>query len=180
MTEGYQRLVSAGEDAGATVTQAPARKHPDTVKQYIFISSLSVYADHSVVGIDETAPVGPLTEQQLREVEQIVPLSDGVIAQAYGPLKARCEQVLEEVMPGRVLSIRPGLIVGPYDYSDRFTYWPARVARGGELLAPGRPDRFIQLIDVRDVADWLIKMGERGQTGIYNSNGPASALSIKN
>ena len=122
-----------------SLVRASAQLLADTVKQYIFISSISVYSDFSAVGMDETAPVGTLTESQLREAEQVLPPPNGIIAQAYGemygPLKARCEQVLEETMESRVLSIRSGLLVGPYDYSDRFTYWTSRVAQGGEILA---------------------------------------------
>ena len=75
-------------------------------------------------------------------------------------------------MPGRVLTVRPGLIVGPYDYSDRFTYWVRRVAHGGEVLAPGNPAQRVQFIDVRDLAEWIIRLVETGQTGIYNATGP--------
>ena len=91
-----------------------------------------------------------------------------------------CEQAAEEVMPNGVLIIRPGLIVGPYDYTDRFTYWVVRVARGGEVLAPGRPDRFIQFIDVRDLAEWTVKMAEQKATGVYNAHGMPNTYSMKN
>jgi 2'-hydroxyisoflavone reductase len=100
-------------------------------------------------------------------------------AELYGGLKALCEQAAEEMMPGRVLILRPGLIVGPHDYTDRFTYWPVRVARGGEVLAPGRPDRFIQFIDVRDLAEWTIRMIERKATGIYNTHGLPNTLTMQ-
>jgi 2'-hydroxyisoflavone reductase len=82
-------------------------------------------------------------------------------------------------MPGRAVNLRVGLIVGPYDYSDRFTYWPARVALGGEVLAPGEPDRPKQFIDVRDVADFVLHMLETGETGTYNVTGPDYRLSMK-
>jgi 2'-hydroxyisoflavone reductase len=89
----------------------------------------------------------------------------------YGGLKALCEQAAEEVLPDRVLIIRPGLIVGSYDYTDRFTYWVERVARGGgEVLAPGRPDRHLQFIDARDLAEWTVRMVERKETGVYNAS----------
>ena len=81
-------------------------------------------------------------------------------------------------MPGRVLNIRPGLIVGPHDQSDRFTYWVQRVARGGEVLAPGNPDAPVQVIDVRDLAEWTIRMVEQGQTGVFNATGPAEHLTM--
>jgi hypothetical protein len=88
----------------------------------------------------------------------------------YGGLKALCEQTVEQVMPGRALIVRPGLIVGPYDYTDRLTYWVVRVARGGEVLAPGRPERPVQFIDARDLAEWVVLMIERQAAGVYNAN----------
>lgn len=141
---------------------------------YVFISSLSVYADVSVFGIDETAPLATITNEQLEKANAID--SSGQISavtygEMYGGLKALCEQAAEEVLPNRVLIIRPGLIVGPYDYTDRFTYWVERVARGGEVLAPGRPERYLQLIDARDLAEWTVGMIERKETGVYNANG---------
>ena len=97
----------------------------------------------------------------------------------YGGLKALCEQAAEVVLPNRVLNIRPGLIVGPDDYTDRFTYWVVRVARGGEILAPGRPDRYVQFIDVRDLAEWIVRMVERKETGVYNANGLRNNLTME-
>ena len=144
------------------------------VDRYVFISSLSVYADASIFGIDENAPVATLTSEQLKtanEIDSSGQVSAVTYGKMYGGLKALCEQAAEEVLPNRVLIIRPGLIIGPYDYSDRFTYWVVRVARGGEVLAPGRPDRDLQLIDVRDLAEWTVRMIERKERGIYNANG---------
>ncbi len=162
--------------------RASARMLAGAVGQYVFISSISVYADVSVIGVDESAPVSPITPEQLREVESITPPAKGVVARVYGELygglKALCEQAAEECLPGRTLNIRPGLIVGPYDYSDRFTYWVVRLARGGEVLAPGRPDRAAQLIDGRDLAAWTIRMVEAGQMGVYNATGPAQPLTM--
>jgi 2'-hydroxyisoflavone reductase len=83
-----------------------------------------------------------------------------------------CEQAAEAALPGRTLIIRPGLIVGPYDPTDRFTYWPRRIAQGGEVLAPGNPDQASQFIDGRDLAAWIIAMVEAGATGVYNADGP--------
>jgi 2'-hydroxyisoflavone reductase len=83
-----------------------------------------------------------------------------------------CEQAVEQTLPGRSLILRPGLIVGPYDRTDRFTYWPVRVAQGGEVLAPGRPERLVEFIDVRDLAEWTVRMVEGRQTGVYNADGP--------
>lgn len=147
-----------------------------SIDLYVFISSLSAYADVSVFGVDETAPLATLTSEQLdkaNEIDSSGQTSGMSYGALYGGLKALCEQAAEEVMPRRVLIVRPGLIVGPYDYTDRFTYWVERVARGnevGEVLAPGRPDRYLQFIDARDLAEWTVTMIERQQTGIYNAN----------
>jgi 2'-hydroxyisoflavone reductase len=132
------------------------------VDQYTFISSLSVYANPSLPGLDEGAPLARLADETVETVD----------GETYGPLKALCEKAVQEGLPGRALILRPGLIVGPYDPTDRFTYWPHRVAQGGEVLAPGRPGRAIQFIDVRDLAEWNIRLLEAGKTGVYNANGP--------
>ncbi|HEY0755450.1 MAG TPA: NAD-dependent epimerase/dehydratase family protein [Ktedonobacteraceae bacterium] len=161
---------------------AAARQLAHAVGQYVFISSISVYPDVSVPGLDESAPVSTLTPEQLREAQSITPPARGVVARIYGELygglKALCEQATAEALPGRTLTIRPGLIVGPYDYSDRFTYWVARIARGGEILVPGRPEHTMQLIDVRDLAAWTIRMVEAGQMGTYNATGPTQPLTM--
>jgi 2'-hydroxyisoflavone reductase len=139
----------------------------DAVDHYTFISSISVYDDFSSPDIDETAAVAQLKD----------PLSEN-IAEFYGALKASCEKVVENAMPGKSLIIRPGLIVGPRDTSDRFTYWPVRIKRGGEVLAPGNPDTFVQFIDVRDLADWIIRMVEHKQTGVYQATGPNKSVTF--
>ncbi|GAP14806.1 nucleoside-diphosphate-sugar epimerase [Longilinea arvoryzae] len=136
---------------------------------YVFISTLSVYADVSEPDIDENAPVARLADESVSEVN----------GDTYGPLKAACEREVIESMLDRALIVRPGLIVGPYDQSDRFTYWAHRLARGGEILAPGRPDREIQYIDVRDLAEWLVRMVENQVTGVFNAVGPAVPLTMK-
>lgn len=121
--------------------RASAEALADAVEQYTFISSLSAYANYHVAGLDETAPVATLTNEQLQQANAIDTsgqVSAATYGKMYGALKVLCEQAMEDVLPGRVLSIRPGLIVGAYDYTDRFTYWVVRVARGGEELAPGR------------------------------------------
>src|SRR5215203_624305 len=127
---------------------------------YTFISSLSVYGDTRSPGMDESVPVATIDDPANESVQEY-----------YGALKALSEQAAERAMPGRVLSVRAGLIVGPHDPTDRFTYWPRRVAEGGDVLAPGQPERFIQFIDVRDLAAWTVTMAESGGTGIYNANG---------
>jgi 2'-hydroxyisoflavone reductase len=149
--------------------------------QYVFISSQSVYADVSHAGIDETAPVKTLTNDELEEANQIDSSSQTsavTYGSKYGGLKALCEQAAEAVMPHRVLNIRPGLIVGDHDYTDRFTYWPLRVACGGEVLAPGRPDRFVQFIDAQDLADWIVRLIEQGKPGTFNATGLPDKLTM--
>lgn len=141
-----------------------------SVERYVFISSQSAYADVSVPGVVETAPLRRLTSEQLDRAYAIDTSGQPSYAELYGGLKALCEQAAEEAMPNRVLIVRPGLIVGPYDYTDRFTYWVVRVARGGEVLAPGRPARPVQFIDARDLAEWIVLMTEAGGAGIYNAN----------
>ncbi|HSB35327.1 MAG TPA: SDR family oxidoreductase [Thermoanaerobaculia bacterium] len=137
------------------------------VGQYVFISSISVYADTSKP-CDETSPVATTPDENAQKITN----------ENYGALKALCEQAAEKAMPGRVANIRPGLIVGPDDASDRFTYWPVRVAKGGEVLAPGAPTDPVQFIDVRDLAEWTIRLLDAKVTGVFNATGPAKPLGI--
>ena len=160
--------------------KAAAEVLADSVDRYIFISSQNVYADVSVAGVDETFPLRTVTAEQLDRANAIDTSGEPSYGELYGGLKVLCEQAAEGLMPKRVLIIRPGLIVGPYDYTDRFTYWVVRVARGGEVLVPGRPDRFIQLIDVRDLADWTVKMAEQQATGVFNAHGMPNTYTMKN
>jgi 2'-hydroxyisoflavone reductase len=161
--------------------KAAAEVLSGSVDRYCFISSLSAYADVSAAGVDETAPLAKLTTEQL-EAANAIDSSGQTSAvnygKMYGGLKALCEQAAEEAMSGRVLIIRPGLIVGPYDYTDRFTYWVVRIARGGEVLAPGRPDQPVQFIDARDLSEWIVRMIERHATGVYNANGAPNELTM--
>jgi 2'-hydroxyisoflavone reductase len=165
--------------------RASAEVLSHSVDLYVFISSLSAYADFSVCNIDETAPLATLTSEQLEkanELDSSGQASGVTYGEMYGGLKALCEQAAEEALPNRVLIIRPGLIVGPFDYTDRFTYWVQRVARGnevGEVLAPGRPDRYVQLIDVRDLAEWTVRMIEGKERGVYNANGLPNNLTME-
>jgi 2'-hydroxyisoflavone reductase len=139
------------------------------VSRYVFISSLSVYADFRKAGIDESYPVGKLEDETIEEIN----------GETYGPLKALCEQAVQDTFGGeRALIIRPGLIVGPHDPTDRFTYWPVRVARGGDVLAPQKSEAAIQIIDVRDLSEFVIKLIEENASGIYNATGPDYELTI--
>ncbi len=149
--------------------QASAQLLANAVDHYTFISSISVYADLAKMGVDESYPVGTLEDTTVEEVTN----------ETYGPLKALCEQAAEAIMPGRVLVVRPGLIIGPDDPSDRFTYWPHRIAQGGEVLAPEQRDQLVQFIDVRDLAGWIVRMVEEKQTGTYNATGPVRPLTMQ-
>jgi len=136
------------------------------VGRYIFISSLSVHSDYSAPGVDESSPTIVLDDPQIEEIT----------GDTYGGLKALCEQAVLEVFPEKAMIVRPGLIVGPCDPSDRFTYWPHRISRGGEVLAPDRPGRLIQFVDVRDIAAWILLAVENRMKGTYNATGPAEPL----
>lgn len=137
-------------------------------RRYCFISTISVYASFSTGGFDEDAPVLPTPD----------PLPGKLEMELYGALKAGCEEVVRAGFGEGSLVIRPGLIVGPHDPTDRFTYWPMRFLRGGTVLAPGRPQRPVQLIDVRDLADWTVSALERDLAGTFNATGPASPLTM--
>jgi len=110
------------------------------VRRYVFISTISVYADFKKAGIDESYPVGKLEDETVEEIT----------GETYGPLKVLCERAVQDIYGERALIVRPGLIVGPHDPTDRFTYWPVRVARGGDVLAPQKPEVATQIIDVRE------------------------------
>ena len=129
--------------------------------RYCFVSSISVYADFSVP-VDEESPVAEL--DGLPE--------DSVTNESYGPLKALCEEAVRETMGDRALVVRPGLIAGPHDPTGRFTYWPHRFGRGGDVLAPAPPDRQTQFVDVRDLAEWIVDLCERDIGGVFNATHP--------
>ena len=141
-----------------------------SVKQYVFISTLSVFGDTSRPGLDETSPVAQLPPGQ-EATEDVMT--------HYGALKAACERAAESALPGRVTKIRPALIVGPGDPTDRFTYWPVRASEGGAMLAPGDGNDPVQLVDVRDLAAFIVRVIERGHVGIYNAPGPSRKLQMR-
>jgi len=145
------------------------------VGQYIFISTISVYADNATPGADEGAPLAKYEGKDAYAETQETLKAD---MRLYGPLKAFSEQEAERQFPGRTTIIRPGLIVGPGDQSDRFTYWPVRIARGGDVLAPGDGEDPVQFIDARDLAEWTIRMAERRVLGRFNATGPDYGLSM--
>lgn len=129
------------------------------VGHYTFISSISVYTDQTKAFQDEEAELAALKDENVEEIT----------GETYGGLKVLCERVVTSAFPTSSLMIRPGLIVGPYDPTDRFTYWPERVAAGGDVLAPGDPKDPVQLIDVQDLAAWTLDLIEAGQAGTFNA-----------
>ncbi len=145
-----------------------ARLLAGAVEHYSFISSISVYAAVDTPGMDEDAPVATLEDPSVEEIT----------GGTYGGLKALCEEAVKEEVPDGVLIVRPGLIAGRYDPTDRFTYWPHRVAAGGEVLAPGEPADPVQIIDARDLASWVLDCAARRLTGTFNATGPSQPLTI--
>jgi 2'-hydroxyisoflavone reductase len=139
-----------------------------SVKRYLFISTISVFAQDIKPGTGEEGKLETIADETNEEVMK-----------NYGALKALSEKAAEKAMPGRAWIVRPGLIVGPGDTSDRFTYWPVRLARGGEVLAPGDGNDPVQYIDVRDLAEWIVAGTEKGLTGTYNATGPDKRLNMK-
>jgi 2'-hydroxyisoflavone reductase len=144
-----------------------ARALRPCVKHYTFISSLSVYADFAAAN-DETSPLAALEDETV----------EAVTGETYGGLKAACERAADAEFEGGALHVRAGLIVGPDDPTDRFAYWPVRVARGGRVLAPGRREALVQFIDVRDLSGWILGAIDRRRTGPFNVTGPTSPLTM--
>ncbi len=142
------------------------------VQQYLFVSSVSVYASGAPVGADETAPVEKLLDPTSEDIK-------GNDFKNYGALKALSEQAAEAAMPGRVANIRPGLIVGPGDMTGRFTHWPSRLAEGGDVLCPGDGSTPVQFIDSRDLGDWIVHLIENNIVGTMNALGPEKQITMK-
>ncbi|MCC6661494.1 MAG: NAD-dependent epimerase/dehydratase family protein [Phycisphaerales bacterium] len=149
------------------IVGASARLLAPNVKHYTFISSVSVYRSSAEPYADETAEVGTMPDPKVEDM--------GAGYENYGPLKALSERAAEDAMPGRVAKVRPGLIVGPGDTTRRFTYWPVRVARGGEVLSPGTPNDPVQLIDVRDLSEFCVHLAEARIAGTFDAVGPPPA-----
>jgi 2'-hydroxyisoflavone reductase len=149
------------------LVKASAELLAPSVGHYVFVSTISVYADPVPAHADEATPVATMPDPTVEDMK------------FYGAAKALCEKAAEAAMPGRVSNVRPGLIVGPGDPTDRFTYWPARFARGGELLAPGDGSDPGQVMDARDLAAFLVKTIEDGAFGTFNATGPATTMTMK-
>jgi 2'-hydroxyisoflavone reductase len=150
------------------VVRASAELLRGAAGHYVYVSSISVYSEPQEPGFDEN---GPLVQLEDPEREDYMGS-----AEAYGGLKALCEQVVAETFPGAHANVRAGLIVGPHDPTGRFTYWPLRVAGGGQVLAPDRPGRVVQFVDVRDLGEWLVRLGEDRTSGTFNATGPEKPL----
>jgi 2'-hydroxyisoflavone reductase len=148
------------------MVEASARLLAPSASQYIFISSISAYAENPPQGGDEQTKLATLADPTVESM--------GAEFQNYGGLKVLCEQAAAAAFPGRATIVRAGYIVGPGDPTDRFTYWPVRISRGGDVLAPGAPDDPLQWIDVRDLAEWLVTLAERGTAGTFNAVGPTT------
>lgn len=148
------------------VVRQSAELLADKVNRYLFISTISVYEDMPEPGADENAPLQTLAD----------PTVEQVTGETYGGLKVLCEQVVEEIYGERALIVRPGMIVGPYDPTDRYPYWLLRAARGGEILVPGTPERPVQMIDARDLGAWMVHLLEQDAGGIFNATGAERPL----
>lgn len=152
------------------ILKASAEWAARNAKQYLFISTISVYKSNDQPGAGTDAELGSIEDPTVETF--------GKGFENYGPLKALSEKAAEAAMPGKTTIVRPGLIVGPGDPTGRFTYWPVRVEKGGEVLAPGTPHDPIQIIDVRDLAEWVIMLVENKTTGVFNAVGPQEGLTI--
>src|SRR5213079_419247 len=137
------------------------------------ISTTSTYSDQSIIGLDENSPTGKMPA----DLDPYT-LDPQHASRYYGPLKVRAEQEVQTLYPGINTVIRPCLIVGPLDRTDRFTWWPARIDKGGEVLAPDKPEDPCQFIDSRDLAEWTIRVAEARLLGTYNAIGPAHPMTI--
>jgi 2'-hydroxyisoflavone reductase len=152
------------------IAKASASLLASNVKQYVLISTVSVYKANDTADQDESGELATIADPTVEDM--------GKAFENYGPLKALCEQEAEKAMPGKVCNIRPGYIVGPGDGTPRFNYWPWRVSLGGEMIAPGTPADPVQVIDVRDLGEWIIHCVEQNVTGTYNALGPKGGLKM--
>lgn len=149
------------------VVKASAELLSSVVAHYTFISSLSVLAERPG-GQNEDAPVATMEDESVEELT----------GPTYGPLKALCERAVKTTFGDAALVVRPGLVVGPYDTTDRFPYWPRRIARGGEVLGPDSPDTPVQFVDARDLAEWIVRMAEARTGGTFHTTGPDRSLTL--
>ncbi|MFG0273803.1 MAG: NAD-dependent epimerase/dehydratase family protein [Phycisphaerales bacterium] len=149
------------------IAEASAQLLKGRAKRYVFVSSISAYADEGTPGIDESSPVATLEDTTV----------ETVTGETYGALKAYCEQAVQDAFGAGATIVRPGYIVGPGDRSDRFTTWPVRIRMGGEVLAPGTPDDPIQWVDARDLSAFCVRLCEEDTAGVFNVAGPEADCS---
>jgi 2'-hydroxyisoflavone reductase len=149
------------------VVRASAELLSPAAEHYTFVSSISFYRDFSQP-VHEESPLAELGDAPVDRLEEDY--------SNYGALKALCEREVAEAFPGRSLAVRAGLIVGPHDPTGRFTYWPHRIARGGEVLAPGPPERPVQFVDVRDLGEWIVRASEERLSGAFNATSEPLSL----
>jgi 2'-hydroxyisoflavone reductase len=170
--EGTRQWDVVFDDCGyyPRMVKASAELLDKRVAQYVYISSISCYAKTDAPNADESAELATMADPTLETM--------GSNYEYYGALKALCERATQAVFPSTSTIVRPGYIVGPGDFSDRFTYWPVRVARGGEMAVPGAASDPIQIIDVRDLGEWLVRVGEARTFGVFNACGPEKKLSM--
>jgi 2'-hydroxyisoflavone reductase len=153
----------------------------ESVRSYVFISSISAYGDFSKPLFDENTALACLTPDQdaaLRAIDPLAEMTAVAIGDAYGGAKVLCEEIVEAGFPGCSLIVRPGLIVGAFDHTDRFTYWVMRVAAGGAVLAPGKPESPVQFIDAKDLASWTINATKNGFSGAFSVTGKPGAMNF--
>ena len=150
----------------------------DAADHYVFVSSISAYLLEGF-GYDRADQVmmEPLVDEDYPRFQPPEGWEEGERLD-YGPMKARSEDLCHAAFPGRTTVVRPGLIVGPGDPTDRWTYWPVRLDEGGEVLAPGNPEHANQIIDQRDLTEWIVRLAENGTMGDFNATGPAERLSM--
>ncbi len=151
------------------VVRASAEALRDSVERYLFVSSISVYAEPVAAGYDEGAPLAVLAD----------PATEAVTGETYGGLKAACEHAVTSVLGNRALIVRPGLVCGPHDPTDRFAHWVRRLAEADGVLAPGAPEQPVGWIDVRDLADFLVGRLEAGAPGLWHAAGPAAPCPMR-
>jgi 2'-hydroxyisoflavone reductase len=158
--------------------QLSTRALKDSVGQYLFVSSISAYrTDDMSYATRDRVLAKPIIDETSERFTPPPGWKDGDVA-PYGLNKALSENIAHAAFPGRTTVVRPGLIVGPTDPTDRFTYWPVRIDEGGEVLAPGNPNHSNQIIDQRDLTEWIVRLAETGTMGDFNATGPTARMSM--
>lgn len=155
------------------IVRRSAEALKDSVGNYLMVSTISVYGDRNTIDMPEGVELATMPAEVVDTIR-----TNQQIGQYYGALKALCEQTIAEVMGGRSCNVRPGLIVGPHDPSNRWTWWPWRVRKGGEMIGPGKPEYYTQIIDVRDCGEFCVTAAERNLRGSYNCVTPSRGMTM--